>query len=523
MKFPLIDKQKKKKTKVPPGSVSAKMLDFRSIYFRLWMTFLAFAVVLMIILWVLQIAMLKPFYQASKTGQIYQVGQEIAQAYSHPKKLDTEDLLQTMSTLSYDNDMYFYMASTDGSMVITPNPVRRYNADLQEVFETIQKELADSPSGTVTFTVTSPNAQDETMIYGALVESRYRVPAILCIYAPLSPVDANIDILKDQLMTVTFISLILAFALSLYLAKRISYPLVTLKNKAALLAKGQYGIEFDSNSYTEIDNLADTLTHTSKELAKTEELHRDLIANMSHDLRTPLTMIKSYAEMIRDLSGNNEEKRNIHLGVIIDETDRLNRLVSDMLLLSKMQSGVVPMNKEHFDLNHSLKKLVQSYEAYQEQQGCPITFDSNTDEAYIVGDEGQLLQVTSNLINNAVRYASEGGSIEVFLRVTTIPVGPANSKAISTPMRTVTVRVQDHGPGIPEDQLPHIWDRYYKYSRTGTRSSSGSSGLGLSIVKEILLAHKARFGVRSTVGQGSVFWFTLPLDADQTPEASSES
>ena len=281
MKFPLIDKQKKKKTKVPPGSVSAKMLDFRSIYFRLWMTFLAFAVVLMIILWVLQIAMLKPFYQASKTGQIYQVGQEIAQAYSHPKKLDTEDLLQTMSTLSYDNDMYFYMASTDGSMVITPNPVRRYNADLQEVFETIQKELADSPSGTVTFTVTSPNAQDETMIYGALVESRYRVPAILCIYAPLSPVDANIDILKDQLMTVTFISLILAFALSLYLAKRISYPLVTLKNKAALLAKGQYGIEFDSNSYTEIDNLADTLTHTSKELAKTEELHRDLIANMS--------------------------------------------------------------------------------------------------------------------------------------------------------------------------------------------------------------------------------------------------
>ncbi|MBQ6686078.1 MAG: hypothetical protein IJM99_08235, partial [Firmicutes bacterium] len=144
MKFPLIDKQKKKKTKVPPGSVSAKMLDFRSIYFRLWMTFLAFAVVLMIILWVLQIAMLKPFYQASKTGQIYQVGQEIAQAYSHPKKLDTEDLLQTMSTLSYDNDMYFYMASTDGSMVITPNPVRRYNADLQEVFETIQKELADS-------------------------------------------------------------------------------------------------------------------------------------------------------------------------------------------------------------------------------------------------------------------------------------------------------------------------------------------------------------------------------------------
>ncbi len=516
MKFPLIDKLKHKRS--ASNSVPAKMLDFRSIYFRLWMTFLSFAIVLMVVLWVLQIAMLQPFYQASKTGQIYKVGQTIAQAYSHPETLDTEELLETMSTLSYDNDMYFYMASLDNSMVIAPNPVRRYSSDLMESFEMIRKELDNSPSGTVSFTITSPNGQDDTMVYGALVESRHRVPAVLCIYAPLSPVDANVDILTDQLMTVTFISLILAFAMSIYLAKRISRPLVALKNQAARLAKGEYGIEFESDSYTEIDNLADTLTHTSKELAKTEDLHRDLVANMSHDLRTPLTMIKSYAEMIRDLSGNNEAKRNAHLAVIIDETDRLNRLVSDMLLLSKMQSGVVPMNKTHFDLNQSLKKLVQSYEAYQERQGCPVTFDTNAEDAFIFGDEGQLLQVASNLINNAVRHASEGGSIEVILRVATIPVAPTNTKALSTPMRTVTVRVQDHGPGIPEDQLPHIWDRYYKYSRTGTRSASGSSGLGLSIVKEILLAHKARFGVRSSLGKGSTFWFTLPVE--QTPPAA---
>lgn len=517
MKFPPTDKLHKNNPPVSDGSVPAKMLDFRSIYFRLWMTFLSFAVVLMIVLWLLEIVMLQPFYKASKTSQIYNAGQTIAQAYSSPDRLDVDELIDTMTTLSYDNDMYFYMASLDNSMVIAPNPIRRYSEDMLEGFEIVKAKLAESTSDTVTFTIASPNDQDETMVYGALVESSHRSPAILCVYAPLSPVDANVDILKDQLMTVTFISLILAFALSLYLAKRISSPLVALKNQAARLAKGEYGIEFDSNSYTEIDNLADTLNHTSKELAKTEELHRDLVANMSHDLRTPLTMIKSYAEMIRDLSGNNEVKRNAHLAVIINETDRLNRLVSDMLLLSKMQSGVVPMNKERFDLNHALKNLVQTYEAYQEQQGCPVTFDTNADEAYIYGDESQLLQVISNLINNAVRYASDGGSIEVFLRVTTIPVGFTNSKAASTPLRTVTVRVQDHGPGIPEDQLPHIWDRYYKYSRTGTRAASGSSGLGLAIVKEILLAHKARFGVRSTLEKGSTFWFTLPLEQDQTP------
>lgn len=500
------------------------MLDFRSIYFRLWMTFLSFAVALMMVLWVLQIAMLQPFYQASKTGQIHKVGQIISQAYSLPIELDTDELIDTMSTLSYDNDMYFYMASTDNSMIIAPNPARRVTLDMLDSFESVRSQLLHSSiNETVSFTITSPNGQDETMVYGTLVESRHRPPAILCIYAPLSPVDANVDILKNQLMTVTFISLTLAFALSIYPAKRIASPLISLKNKASLLAQGQYGIEFNSHSYTEVDNLADTLTLTSKELAKTEDLHRDLVANMSHDLRTPLTMIKSYAEMIRDLSGNNEEKRNAHLKVIIDETDRLNRLVSDMLLLSKMQSGVVPMDKEVFDLNEALKKLVTTYEVYQEQQGCPVTFSSNTDQAYINADESQLLQVASNLINNAVRYASEGGSIEVVLRVATAPVAPTNTKAVSTPVRTVTVRVIDHGPGIPEDELPHIWDRYYKYSRTGTRAAAGSSGLGLSIVKEILLAHKARFGVRSALGKGSTFWFTLPLESAPVPtEPTSE-
>ena len=172
------------------------MLDFRSIYFRLWMTFLAFAIVLMIVLWILEIAMLQPFYQASKTGQIYSAGQTIANAYSDPERLDTDELIDTMTTLSYDNDMYFYMAATDNSMVIAPNPIRRYIPEMVDSFELIREKLEESASNTVTFTIDSPNGQDETMVYGALVESRHRSPAILCIYAPLSPVDANVDILK---------------------------------------------------------------------------------------------------------------------------------------------------------------------------------------------------------------------------------------------------------------------------------------------------------------------------------------
>lgn len=518
MKFPRIDNLRKKKREISQkDNVSAKMLDFHGLYFRLWINFLAFAVVLMMLLWLLEIALLQPFYRASKTTQIHKAGLAISQAYSLPKDLDTDELIDTMTTLSYNNDMYFYMISLDNSMVIAPNPTRRLTTDMKSAFDLIQAQLEQSPSGTVSFTIESPNGQQDTMVYGALVESRYRAPAALCIYAPLSPVDANIDILQNQLMMVTVLSLFLALFMSIYLAKRISQPMIALKNKASQLANGQYGIEFGHYSYTEIDDLAETLTLTSKALAKSENMQRDLIANVSHDLRTPLTMVKSYAEMIRDLSGNNEEKRNAHLQVIIDEADRLNRLVNDMLLLSKMQSGAVTMEFQRFDLCRSLRGLIQTYVLYQEQQGCPITFDTNAEQVYVLGDEPRLTQVVANLINNAVRYASEGGSIEVYLRVSTVPIAPTDTKAVAAPLKAVTVRVQDHGPGIPQDQLPHIWDRYYKYSATGTRAPSGSSGLGLSIVKEILLMHNARFGVTSTVGKGSTFWFTLPIPGDQTP------
>lgn len=512
MKFPQFNqfKNKKKKT-VCEDSVPAKMLDFNSIYFRLWISFLSFAVILMLLLWILEIALLQPFYQASKKSQIQKAALTVAQAYSQPETLDSDELVQTMTTLSYDNDMYFYMISLDNSFVIAPSPARRLNTDISDAFELVRTKLASSPSKAVSFTMESPNGQQDTMVFGTLVESPHRASAALCIYAPLSPVDANIDILQNQLMLVTIISLFLALFLSVFLARRIAQPMVALKNKAALLSDGKYGIEFGSHSYTEINDLADTLTYTSQALAKTEHMQRDLLANVSHDLRTPLTMVKSYAEMIRDLSGNNEEKRNAHLKVIIDEADRLNRLVNDMLLLSKMQSGAVAMESQRFDLCHSLQSLIQTYVLYQEQQGCPITFDSNVDSVYVVGDETQLTQVTANLINNAARYAAEGGSIEVYLRVATVPVTPTDAKAVASPLRTVTVRVQDHGPGIPQEQLPHIWDRYYKYSATGTRAPSGSSGLGLSIVKEILLLHQARFGVTSTLGEGSTFWFTLPV------------
>jgi signal transduction histidine kinase len=260
------------------------------------------------------------------------------------------------------------------------------------------------------------------------------------------------------------------------------------------MGRGHYGIRFEGGHYTEITDLADTLTHASQELEKTDMYQKDLIANVSHDLRTPLTMIQSYAEMIRDLSGNIPEKREAHLNVIIEETHRLNTLVTDMLNLSRMQNRSIQLEREDFDIYETAKSLLASYDLLCEQEGYKIQFNAMA-PLWVNGDEARIKQVLSNLINNAVKFCGEDKEIII------------NLKRIG---RKVRCEVIDHGKGIAPDEINHVWERYYKSSTHHVRPTDGT-GLGLSIVKEILTLHKANYGVSSKLGKGSIFWFEMEL------------
>jgi signal transduction histidine kinase len=259
---------------------------------------------------------------------------------------------------------------------------------------------------------------------------------------------------------------------------------------------------FEGAHYSEIIELADTLTYTSMELAKTDSLQKDVIANVSHDLRTPLTMVISYAEMIRDLSGNDPVKRSEHLQVIIDESERLNTLVSDLLEVSRMQAGGLEIKKSEFPLKAAIETLLQSYAGFVEQEGFKLIFISQGD-GIVVADEARIKQVIANLVSNAFKYCGLDKTVEVRM----LDEG-----------EYVRCEISDHGIGIPKRDLRHIWERYYKASTNYQRSTS--SGLGLSIVKEILLMHGANFGVESALRKGSTFWFEIkkpnPADVSDT-------
>lgn len=291
------------------------------------------------------------------------------------------------------------------------------------------------------------------------------------------------------LLSVLFVSAIIA---SFFMAKYITQPITRIYDKVKQLTKGDYNVKFDSSGYTEIDKLASTLTMTAQQLKETDTLKTELIANVSHDLKTPLTLIKSYAEMIRDLSGDNKEKRTEHLNVIIDETDRLTALVNDLVKLSKLQAQTQEMEYSEFNLSDMIRRVLKNFEVLE-----TYTFETEIEDGIVVlADEKRISQVLSNLIGNAVNYTGDDKYVKVTLRV----IGN----------KRVRVDVFDHGVGIPSDELEKIWDRYYRSNKTHKREVSGS-GLGLSIVKNILMAHNAEYGVNSIPNEGSDFYFILEL------------
>ncbi len=462
--------------------------DFKSMKFMLWFYFAIFAVLLMGILWFLQIFFLETYYESMKTREIVRASEEIADEYG---ELD----LNKMSEYSYKNDMYIHIESEKGFVIYTADSANQRPSMLgiQREIASVRQLLAESPSGKVSFVMSGSSDGVKTLIYGRLIDDTPGSRIYLIIFSPLSPVESTVDILANQLILITVVSLLLAFLLSYFLSRRLSKPLVNITDAASALGRGEYGVPFEGGPYTEISRLADTLNYTSGELEKSRELQKDLIANVSHDLRTPLTMVKSYAEMVRDLSGEDPVKRNQHLQVIIDEADRLNRLVTDLLDLSKMQSGVSVLNVEEFSLTELIRDLLVGFELLKEK-GYKIEFEEAGD-VRVTGDPGRIRQVLSNLMDNAVFYGGERKEITIFLSETA---------------RGALCRVRDSGSGIPADELEHIFERYYRVSRNAARSSSGGAGLGLSIVKEILTLHGARYGVESQPGSGTTFWFEIP-------------
>jgi len=306
----------------------------------------------------------------------------------------------------------------------------------------------------------------------------------------ISPMGAVVNTLRIQLFWISIILVIAAALLSTVIASHLSRPISKLTRSAQRLASGDFSGGFEGGAFRELDQLADTLNLAAYQLGKSEKLQRDILANISHDLRTPLTMIGGYAEFMRDFP---EEDHSESLEVITDETKRLSKLIKDVLDLSQLNSGVQQLNAAVFDLSESLRDFANNYNHLVSPDGYRVELRIDED-VQVWADETKIIQAVGNMINNAMTHCGEDKLIILEQKVE---------------VAWVKISITDHGCGISEQDMPYIWDRYYR-SDAPQRSTKGS-GLGLSIVKGIMDLHHAQYGVDSRLNEGSTFWFKLPL------------
>lgn len=440
-----------------------------------------------IMLWFFQIVFLENFYEGMKISDVKRTAVTILDKYGE------ENYSQMLTDIAIKNDLCIEITDKYNRTVYSKDVMGRnclIHGPNNMSYQFIQK-LRESGDQAAYFKKFNNTINSDTLIMASIIGSAEAPEGYLLINTPLAPIGPTALIIKKQLIVITFCLLILGIIISFFMSKRISDPIARITKSAEQLATGKYNTKFEGGGYLEIQQLASTLTYAGQEISKVDAMQRDLIANVSHDLRTPLTMLKAYAEMIRDLSGNNPQKRNEHLEIIIEETDRLAQLVNDILDLSKLEDGTQKLNYSEFSITEVLDGIIARYKGISKQSDYHINFQPDED-VIVKCDVIKIQQVIYNLINNAVNYT--GDDKQIFVR-------QINKKDC------VRIEVSDTGDGISQERISLIFDKYYR-SENHKREVIGT-GLGLSIVKAILKKHGYNFGVYSVIDKGSTFWIEI--------------
>ncbi len=293
-------------------------------------------------------------------------------------------------------------------------------------------------------------------------------------------------------LTSVFISLAVSALLVYVFSKTLSKPLKQIKSAARVIANGEFQNRLDIRSRDEIGELAVSFNQMASALQKLEEVRRSFIANVSHELRTPMTTIRGFVEGILD-GTIPSERHETYLGIVKEETERLNRLVNDLLDLAKMEAGELSLDMRDFEINELLRRTVIKLENLIVGKNLQVEAFFEEESTYVNADPDAIERVVLNLLHNAIKFTDPGGRIRV-------------STAVSK--ERVFVSVEDDGMGIEKDEIDFIGERFYQSDKSRGKDKSGT-GLGLAIIKNIINEHRQEIWVESEPGKGSKFTFTL--------------
>ena len=450
--------------------------------------FLLFSVITLVILWIFQFIFFKYFYKEQKINDIKLVSSEIK------NNQNNRDLKEKLNNLALDKSVCIEIINADFNTIYSSTYFGKGCISNIETTYKYKFDFLNSHKENKTYEITNPNFKNKTIVDAIKLNHNYYA----FINTSIEEVDGITTLIKKQLIIISILVLILSYILAYLIANHISEPIKNISNEAKKLAKGNFDIEFPkNNNILELEELSNTLNYAKNELNKTEEYRRDLMANVSHDLKTPLTMIKLNAEISKDLHLNNKDKQIEDMDIIISEVDRLTLLVNDILTISKMESIKEELNIEEIDLIELINDILDKYKVLKETEQYNFKFIHKNKKLLIKADSKKLKQAIYNLINNAINYTGDD-------KLVTIKV---------TNNEKIRIEIIDTGKGIKEEDIPYIWDKYYKNEKKHKRNLVGT-GLGLSIVKKILEEHNFKYGVNSIIEKGTTFYIEIEKKED---------
>ena len=316
---------------------------------------------------------------------------------------------------------------------------------------------------------------------------------VLLIHSDISRWNAAFRQIALWTLAICVIASFVVLFSSYFIAKRIINPFVDMNHIVQCYSKGDFSQRIQIQGKDEAAQLGRSFNEMADQLKNLEVTRQSFVANVSHELRSPLTSMKGFLEAMMDGTIPPEEHEH-YIDIVLSETRRMTSMVNDLLDLARIESGIITVNYEVFDINELVRRTLITFEARISEKRMELDVRFAQEQSFVYADSNQISQVLRNLIDNAIKYSPEGRTLVV------------STYALR---KEVYVTIRDTGVGIPAEDVPHIFDRFYKVEKAHTPSPQVGSGLGLAIVKKIIEAHGQSITVKSARGKGTQFTFTL--------------
>ena len=470
---------------------------------RFWFAITSLVLIILLAIWLFQIGLLNYFYINEREGILLNEANKLNALIqdSDSNNIISSEVLEEIESFTSSvnarviivdikNKTLFY--NSDRFLPAPKDSDRNQYRAVAFLFDDSDVKLRLGQNQTFSVIKKRPD-HEKSIFIGAPVLKGEEAIANIIITSPLASIEETITILKKQLSLISILSLGIGTLLALSLAKYFTRPILSITNVTKQISKGNFNAKVLYKSKDEIGVLSETINDMARQLDKIEQLRREFIANISHELKTPISLIRAYAELLEEMNTIDVLEKKSYLQVITDESNRLNGMIEDILYLSKMEAGFSNLVWEDFYLDEVLDNVIEKLSFFASNKNIEIAVEGLGDSTTVYGDKDKLYQVFYNIINNAIQHSPEKGKILI---------------KILEDSSTARVEIIDEGKGIPEEDLPHIWDRFYKVDKSRKRDDSGT-GLGMAIVKNILEAHRFVYGISSKLNSGTMVWFEI--------------